>query len=274
MRNVAAVGAYPQALTDCLNYGNPEKPDQMNELKEGIEGIAAACKNVKLKNYRKYPTPIISGNVSLYNEGKSGHVPPSAIICCIGKIDDCTTAVTMKFKKAGSKIYLLGDRKNELGGSEYYRIFDELGANVPKPDFAEAQKEIYTVTDAIGQGLVLAAHDISEGGIAVTLAEMSFGGSGDGVIGFETDLQKVPQKNLREDVKLFSETGGFVLEIPAEKEKKFLAVCKKNKLNAHEIGMTLKKPVINIKNGGKTLINIPVSSAAGVWLLGLRQKLQ
>jgi phosphoribosylformylglycinamidine synthase subunit PurL len=283
MRNVAAVGAYPQAITDCLNYGNPEKEDQMWELKEGIEGIAAACKGVKLKNHRTHATPVISGNVSLYNESKNGHVPPSAIICCIGKIDDCSKAITMQIKKPGSKLYLLGARKDELGGSEYYRLFgpsdglDEcLGANVPKPDFAEVQKEIYAVTDAVGAGIVLAAHDISEGGLAVTLAEMAFGGWGDGRTGVEIDLEQVPG-SLREDKKLFSESGGFVLEVVPANEKKFLAICKKHKLSAHEIGRTTRSGKIVVRSGaGKAaaaLIDLSVEKAAASWLNGLRAKM-
>src|SRR5690242_12537036 len=113
----------------------------MAELKEGIQGLKDACEGVTLKNYRGSPTPVISGNVSLYNESQGGHVAPSAIVCCIGKIDDARKAVTMQFKKAGSGLYLIGERKNELGGSEYYRLQGELGANVPKPDFQEVQKE-------------------------------------------------------------------------------------------------------------------------------------
>lgn len=285
MRNVAAVGAYPQAITNCLNYGNPEKPDQMWELKAGIEGIAAACNGVKLKNHRQFSTPVISGNVSLYNESKNGHVPPSAIICCMGKIDDASKAVTIEFKKAGSKIYLLGERKNELGGSEFYHLKNELGANVPKADFAQTQKEIYALTDAIAEGLVKAAHDISEGGLAVTVAEMCFGGWGEGQIGAEIDLSLVPDFGLEDYQKLFSQTGGFAVEIEPQNEQKFLAVCKKNRLKVYQIGKTTKnsrlifktatlvsQPAKSNKTAQKNLINLHVEKAASIWLNGLRQK--
>jgi phosphoribosylformylglycinamidine synthase len=311
MRNVAAVGAYPLAVTDCLNYGNPEKEDQMWELKEGIRGIADACNGVKLKHHRNAPTPVISGNVSLYNESRNGHVPPSAIICCIGKIDDCDKAVTMKLKKAGNKLFLIGARKDELGGSEYYRLRGYLGANVPKPEFMEVAKEIYAVTDAVAAGLVEAAHDISEGGLAVTAAEMAFGGRGDGEIGVLVDLGMVPSADdenahkadeekcdcsgcLRDDKKLFSETGGFVLEISPANEKKFLAVCKKNGVQPYEIGITTKQKRIvfaavaggcgDEKNaaecedgcgcvGRKKIIDLPLADAADKWLNSLREKM-
>lgn len=286
MRNVAAVGAYPQALTDCLNYGNPEKEEQMWELKAGIEGIAAACEGIKLKNHPKSPTPVISGNVSLYNESKNGHIPPSAIICCIGKIDDHTKAITTQLKKSGSKLYLLGERKNEFGGSEYYRLQGELGANVPKVDFEEAQKEIFTMVDAVSQGLILSAHDISEGGLSVAVSEMAFGGWGEAKLGVEIDLDAVPLKDGKgkhsevydregyaELVKLFSETGGFVVEVPPENEKKFLALCKKNQLMPFEIGKTTKVKNLTFTSGKKADISIPLEKAADTWLNGLRNKL-
>ncbi|MEZ4086816.1 MAG: phosphoribosylformylglycinamidine synthase subunit PurL [Candidatus Gracilibacteria bacterium] len=273
MRNVAAVGAYPQAITNCLNYGNPEKKEQMWELYEGIRGIAKACNEIKLKNHKKHPTPVISGNVSLYNETKKGHIPPSAIICCIGKIDDYNKAITMELKAAGSTLYMLGTRKDELGGSEYYRRKKELGANIPTVDFKQVQGEIYSVTDAVDKGLITAAHDISEGGLAVTLAEMSFGGWGEGRFGIDVDLEKVPQKGLRADKKLFSESGGFVVEVPVENQKKFEAICKKNGVTPYQIGETTKKSHIVFRNKDKVLADIKVEKAAETWLNGLRNKL-
>lgn len=273
MRNVAAVGAYPQAITNCLNYGNPEKEKQMWELKEGIRGITAACKGIKLKNHAKHSTPVISGNVSLYNETKNGHIPPSAIICCIGKIDDYNKAITMEFKQAGSKIYLIGERKDELGGSEYYRLRKEMGANVPLANFEKAQNEIYAVVDGVAKQCITAAHDISEGGLAVTLAEMAFGGRGEGGIGFKVDLLKVPAEKLRNDIKLFSETGGFVVEVPESSENEFKKICKKYNVKPAEIGITTKQPLMTITSGTKSLANLKVKKAAQTWLNGLRDRL-
>lgn len=273
MRNVAAVGAYPIAITDCLNYGNPEKPEQMWELKDGMEGVRDACEGIKLKEHPTYATPVISGNVSLYNESLSGHIPPTAIICCIGKIDDAQKAITMQLKKSGNKLYLIGERKNEMGGSAYYRLFGHLGATVPKADFKEVQKEIYLMTDAVAAGLIESAHDISDGGLAVAVAEMSFGGRGEGKIGATVDLKNIPEKDLREDQKLFSETGGFVCEISPSKEKKFLQLARKNKLEVFEIGSTQKKPELIYRSGSKNLIKLSLAQASHSWLNGLRDKL-
>lgn len=274
MRNVAAVGAYPQAITNCLNYGNPEKEDQMFELKEGIRGITDACEGITLKNHPNSPTPVVSGNVSLYNESKSGHIPPSAIICTVGKIDDYEKAITMQLKRTGSKLYLIGERKEEMGGSEYYKLHGKLGKNLPKADLEGVKNEIYALTDAIAAETVLSAHDISEGGMAVTLAEMAFGGRGEGTIGINIDLKKVPDGKLTPDIKLFSETGGFVTEISPEKESQFLKICNKNNISPALIGETIAQPTIKIADGSKEITNLALEKAAEAWLNGLRSRMQ
>ncbi len=273
MRNVAAVGAYPQAITDCLNYGNPEKPEQMWELKRGIEGIAAACNGIKLWNYPKSPTPVISGNVSLYNESKNGHVPPSAVICCLGKINDASKAITLQLKEAGNILYLLGERKNELGGSEYYRQLGYLGANVPQEDLQEATKQIYALVEGVENGLINAAHDISEGGLAITIAEMCIGGRGEGQIGVRINTDKIEGSNLRTDQKLFSQTGGFVVEISRKNQKKFLELCRKLKLKTYEIGQTIKQPQLVFQKESHNIANLPLTKVSNQWLNGLREKL-
>jgi len=264
MRNVAAVGAMPWALTDCLCYGNPEKESEMWQFIEGVKGIAEACNNIHLKGYENSPTPIISGNVSFYNESKNGAVDPSAIIACLGKIPNVDNAITMEFKEVNSDIILIGDRKDELGGSVLYQLDNELGKNVPQIDFKNVENEIYAVTDMIDNKLILSCHDISDGGIAVTLSEMSFGGDGQNTIGAEIDLAKLGDlDNLK---KLFSETGGFVLE--TKQTDKVKDICKKYNLKQIIIGKTIKDKLI-IGN----LIDLDVSKMSKAWLNGLRDKL-
>ena len=268
MRNVAAVGAVPWAITDCLCYGNPEKPEQMWQFTEGVRGVAEACRNIHLKPRPKQPVPVVSGNVSLYNESTRGAVDPSAIIACLGRLADFNKAITMEFKEAGSTILLIGRRKNELGGSVYYQLFDELGANVPKPDFPEVQKEIYAVTDLIDEGLLSACHDISDGGLAVCLAEMSFGGNAQNRIGADIDLSDAGDVGLT--AKLFGETGGFVLETKRAEEVK--KVCRKHGLEAMELGKT-KEEILKIEDKGKEVVNLKVEVMAEKWLNGLREKM-
>ncbi|HAH04434.1 MAG: Phosphoribosylformylglycinamidine synthase 2 [Parcubacteria group bacterium GW2011_GWA2_43_17] len=270
-RNVAAVGAVPWSLTDCLCYGNPEKPEQMWQFAEGVRGIADACKNIYLKGYEAAPLPVISGNVSLYNESKKGPVDPSPIIACLGRMSDYAKAVTLEFKEPDSAIMLIGSRKNELGGSVYYQLFNELGANVPQPEFAEVRNQLYAVTDLIDQRLLLACHDISDGGLAVTLSEMCFGGSGQNRIGAEADLRYVPASGLNLSAKLFSETGGFVVETKMLAEVK--KICGKYGIDIIELGQTNKNKELRIKNEEKEIIRLSVEDMADKWLNGLRDKM-
>ncbi|MFA4831706.1 MAG: phosphoribosylformylglycinamidine synthase subunit PurL [Patescibacteria group bacterium] len=267
MRNVAAVGARPWALTDCLCFGNPEDPEQMWEFVESVRGIVDAQKGIHLKGgvegvfADKPPVPIISGNVSFYNHSKNGHIAPSPIISCLGKINDAAKAITMRFKHANSIILMIGERKDECGGSVYYDLFDELGANLPKPNLAEAENQIFALTDATDDGLILAAHDISDGGIAVALAEMSFGNE----IGFKVNIPG----NLRADKKLFSETCGFVLEAAGDKVNLVKNIFKNRGIEVFEIGRTISDFRFQISD----LIEIDGSKAKDAWLNGLRDKL-
>lgn len=267
-RNVAAVGAKPWAITDCLNYGNPEKPTQMWQFTEGVRGVAEACRNIHLKDFPDSPVPVVSGNVSFYNESKAGAVDPSAIIACLGKLDDYRKAITMELKRTGSELYLLGKRQDELGGSIYYQLRNEIGANVPRPDFHDAESQINAVVDMIDNGLLLACHDISEGGLAVTLAEMAFGGRGQNRTGIEVDIKTVG--DLPAGKKLFSETGGFVFA--TDKSGEANEIAEKYGLEMIYLGQTIPEKFI-INDGGKELINQSVASLSQAWLSGLRGKL-
>ena len=134
--------------------------------------------------------PIVSGNVSFYNESPQGSVDPSPVIACVGIMKDFSKAITMDLKTAGDKIFLIGPRFDELGGSEYYRtIFGVTGANVPIVRFDLERNMIYAVIDAIEEGLLAAAHDISNGGLAASLCEMAL--TRPARFGVEMDLDSV-----------------------------------------------------------------------------------
>jgi phosphoribosylformylglycinamidine synthase len=261
MRNVAAVGATPIAMTDCLCFGNPEKPEQMWEFAEAARGVAEACKNIHLKEHPESATPIVAGNVSFYNETKSGAIPASPIISCTGKINNVNSAINSDFKKVDSEIYLIGSRKNECGGSVYFSLFNELGENLPKPLFKETEAQIFSITDIIENNSALAAHDISEGGVAVAIAEMCFRNN----IGCDV----IVPGNLSTDTLLFSETGGFILEIAKQNVKKIENVLNNYTCEYFRIGKTTFDRVININN----VISVPVSKAKKSWENGLRDKL-
>ena len=259
-RNVAAVGATPHAVTDCLCFGNPEKPHQMWEFVESVHGVADACQAITLKHSPDNATPIIAGNVSFYNESKNGAIPPSPIISCLGRLKDVSKAVFMHFQISNSVLIMVGERKDELGGSVYYSISGELGANVPQPDLEEVKNQIFALTDCIDNEFVLSCHDIADGGVASTLAEMTFGNG----IGCDITIDS----DLRTDKILFSETGGFLLEVLPENVDLVVSNFSKYELDIFQIGTT----------GGNTIqinnvVDLIVSDAKKTWTNGLREKL-
>ncbi len=274
MRNVAAVGAVPSALTDCLNFGNPEKPDQFWEFQEGVRGITDAANNLWLKGYQNTPVPIISGNVSLYNESAAGSaVAPSPIIACVGVMPDYSKAVTMQFKQAGDALYVLGERRDELGGSAYYEVLGlGLGANVPTVDWEAERAAIYAVIDSIDAGTVAACTDISDGGLAVALAEMALGLYGRGDIGAEVDI--APLRNgLRSDKVLFSESGGFVVEVRAGQEERFEQLCRDCGIEPVRVGQTVAEAKLRITVGAEELLAVTIQAMADAWVNGLARLL-
>lgn len=258
VRNVVATGCTPVALTDCLCFGNPEKPTQMWDFVESVRGINDASRALG----NDTPIPIIAGNVSLYNESKKGAIPPSPMISCLGKIDDYRCAVDSSFKAAGSVICLIGERRDECGGSVYYQLHEKLGAKLPIPDLAQVKREIAVVLEAIDQGLVLACHDISEGGLAVALAEMSFKQA----IGIDVAVAT----SLRADKALFSESGGFVLELIIDYQEAMEALLCRHQVHYQIIGRTTDDKTLRISNGG---ICVSVVDARQAWEQGLRDKL-
>lgn len=270
MRNVAAVGATPACLTDCLNFGNPEIPEAFWEFREGVRGLTDAAKSLWLKGYENTPVPIVSGNVSLYNESATGNaVSPSAIIACVGVMEDYSKAVTMQFKQAGDKLFLAGVRKDELGGSAFYQALGlGLGANVPQLDWATERNTIYAVIEAINAGHVAACTDISDGGLITSLCEMAIGGHGKGQLGFELELQKI-ETDLRPDVYLFSESSGFVMECREGHEEALRELFAGYGLELTELGHVEDEPEVEIELPGGEEVEIGLDELKQAWMNGL-----
>jgi phosphoribosylformylglycinamidine synthase II len=163
-RNVSCVGGEPLGLTDCLNFGNPEKPEIMWQFAEACRGIAAAC--------RELDVPVVSGNVSLYNETEGKGVLPTPTVGIVGLLPDVTRSCGGAFVRAGDLVAILGETRGHLGGSEYLKGFFDKLAGRPPPLDAKAELALQqTVRALIREGRVSSAHDCSEGGLAVALAE-------------------------------------------------------------------------------------------------------
>tara|TARA_Y100001947_G_scaffold153939_1_gene157417 strand:- start:1741 stop:4080 length:2340 start_codon:yes stop_codon:yes gene_type:complete len=261
VRNIAATGATPIALTDCLCFGNPENPEQMWEFVEAVRGISDALKPLRLKDASENSIPIIAGNVSFYNESKNGAIPASPIISCLGKIDDFSKSIGMGFKNTDSVLIMVGNRKNELGGSVYYSLFNETGANIPKPNMVDLQNQINVVYSLINKNQILACHDISEGGIAVAISEMSFANGIGGSINIESKLNN--------DRVLFSESGGFVIEIEKNNKDTICSIMDDEGVAWSDIGRTNDSGVLHMNN----VVELTINKAKLSWENGLRDKL-
>jgi phosphoribosylformylglycinamidine synthase len=252
-RNLVAVGAKPDSLLDCLNFGNPEKPRRMGEFYESCRGLGDMARALRL--------PFISGNVSFYNETLKTAVPPTPGIIGIGIVSDIRKCVTTDFKKEGNLIYLLGqETEKELGGSEYYRILKIKGGIVPKVVAEILKSCINGILTSIEKGYMVSCHDVSEGGIGVCLSEMAIGGD----IGAEIDLSTIG-RNIRTDFKLFSESNTrWIAEVKKKKQEDFEKLLTEQNVNFHLLGETKGKK-ITIHDSGRNIVDLQVDVLREQW---------
>jgi len=224
-RNVACVGARPMAVTNCLNFGNPKRPEIFFQFREAVGGMGDAC--------RALDTPVTGGNVSLYNESPMGAVYPTPTIGMVGLVADVAHVTGMRFATAGDEIVLLGEPTDELGASEYLAWVHGVVAGAPPAcDLAKERALIDTLLATIGAGHVASAHDCSEGGLAVALAECSICDRDD-MRGAEIDLS--PWAALPERALLFGEAQGRVVVSTARADA-VLAAAKTHGVPARRIG--------------------------------------
>ncbi len=196
-RNVACAGGQPIGATNCLNFGNPERPEIMWQLAEAVQGIGEACRALDL--------PITGGNVSLYNETDGNAIYPTPVLGVVGLIEDATRTVARAFRGRGEAILLLGETLDELGGSEFLKtVHGQVKGRPPRLDLGREQALIGLLVRAAASGLLRSAHDCSDGGLAVTLAECTFDTDG---VGCDVDL---PEVAGRVDAALFSESASRV----------------------------------------------------------------
>jgi len=222
-RNLACVGARGVAVTDCLNFANPDKPDNFWMMEQVTDGLAEAC--------RYFETPVISGNVSMYNESPAGPIYPTPVVGMVGIIERGVKPVGLGFKNNGDVILLLGKNKGELGGSEYLKLIHDMVAGKP-PEIDLNQEKILSdaVIEMIGSGLINSAHDISEGGLAVAIAESAIKGN----IGADIHIKR---DDLRLDELLFSESQArIVVSVSVENLPHVEKIADDNNIEYQAIG--------------------------------------
>lgn len=216
IRNNVAVGGRRISLLDNFSWGNPEKEDRLGGLVRAVK----ACYDFSMV----LETPFVSGKDSLYNESPLGPVNPTLLITGIGIVPDIRRIVTVDVKRQRNPIVLVGKTSLELGGSEYYNLMGYLGNSVPRVDALSLKQNVESITEVIDLGYVESCHDLSEGGLAVAAAEMSFSGG----CGIEIDLRKVQKFGVeRDDYVLFSESNSrFLLEVNDRHVDRFKEVMK------------------------------------------------
>jgi phosphoribosylformylglycinamidine synthase len=260
-RNVVCVGADPAGVTDCLNFGNPEKPDRFWQFKEAVRGVADAC--------RALGVAVVSGNVSFYNENPESAIYPTPVIGLVGVLDDIDHRCAMGFDADGDHIVLLGDTAEELGGTEYLAREHGLETGRPPALDLEREKRVQSLClEAIRSGWVSSAHDCSDGGLAVALAECCIiGGRGAEVILPESE------KGIRPDARLFGETQSrILLSVPPEREAELRRLAKTRGVPAHAIGR-VGGAALRIAAEGRELVRRPVTEMSSTWRTAIANRM-
>ncbi|MGG1311640.1 phosphoribosylformylglycinamidine synthase subunit PurL [Cohnella laeviribosi] len=249
-RNIVCSGGEPLAITDNLNFGSPEKPEVFWQMEKAVDGMAEAC--------RYFETPVIGGNVSLYNENAKGAIYPTPVVGMVGLVHDLDHITTQEFKAEGDVIFLLGETKAELGGSEFqYAVHGVTEGRPPELDLAAEKKLHGAILGAIRRGLVASAHDLSEGGLAAALAEACFGRG----LGAAVDFQS----NLRPDIALFSESQSrALLSARPERADELAAWLDSQGVPAQRLG-TVGGDRLTIRVNGRAAIDASVDELRKEW---------
>ena len=260
-RNVACAGGQPVGATNCLNFGNPERPAIMWQFAEAVQGIGEAC--------RALDVPITGGNVSLYNETDGKAIYPTPILGVVGLIDDADRVLTRVFRGEGDTIVLLGETLDELGGSEFLKtIHGQVKGQPPQLDLGRERALIDLLVRAAGTGILRSAHDCSDGGLAVTLAESAFDTGG---LGCDVDL---PEVGGRPASALFSESASrAVVTATAEAADELLRMAAEAGVPARVIGRTGGRR-LKISVGGRVAVDLDVREAEQRWSTAIETNFQ
>ncbi|MER1957771.1 MAG: phosphoribosylformylglycinamidine synthase subunit PurL [Solibacillus sp.] len=245
-RNIVCSGGQPLAITDCLNFGNPEKPEIFWQLQKSADGIAEACLALD--------APVIGGNVSMYNERSGEAVYPTPTIGMVGLVKDLAHVTTQEVKAAGDVVYVIGETKLEFGGSELQKLIEgNISGQAPTIDLNVEAARQASILEAIRAGLVQSAHDVSEGGLAVALAEKTFAANG---LGIEATLTGSATTAL------FAESQSrFVLTVKAENAAAFEAIA----VDAKKIGTVTENAKLTINGETGILVEGTVEEFRSAW---------
>ena len=251
-RNVACSGAVPIGATNCLNFGNPEKPEVMGQLVKAIRGMGEACRTLDI--------PITGGNVSLYNETGGRAIYPTPVMGVVGLLEDAATVLRRWFVEEGDLVYLLGTTGEDLGGSELLKVVHgKIAGRPPRLDL-EAEKRLHALlAEGAARGILRSAHDASEGGLAVTLAECAFRGEEPG-LGGRFDLPG----GLRPDVLLFSETPSRAV-VSTRDELRIAELARRHGVPWTRIGVVGGRR-LTLVSGGATLVDLPLERLHEAWM--------
>ncbi len=261
-RNVACVGAKPLAITDCLNFGNPERPDIMWQLTKTIEGMAKACDILSV--------PVVSGNVSLYNETVEGehlrNIYPTPVVVCVGVLEDIRRCVNIYYRGTAD-LLLIGDisRASNVGGSEYLKVIHgKVAGNVPKVNLQKEKKLIEALTELIKKDMILSAHDISMGGLLVNVLESLFPTK----LGAELEIYS----DERADFFLFAEMPTrVVISVDPSKSEEIRDFLEERDLEWMYIGKVVPQRVFKVSYNGRDLLEENLENLKEVWEKSLEE---
>ncbi len=250
VRNLIAVGAEPLGFSDCLNSGNPERPEVMGEFIEMVRGLHDSASGLEL--------PFVSGNVSFYNEAGRRRIPSFPTILGVGRVERIRHAVTPDLKREDNGIYLVGLPTSDLGGSLYHRRMGIEGGRVPYSDPRTLKRRGWNLLKSIKSGIVQSAHDVSDGGIATAVSEMTIGSD----IGLSLDIAVL---GLRSDFVLFSEPqSSWMVEVDRKGEKEFLETMSDDAIFLGRTG----SDDLSIARGEESVLEVDLNSILGRWKRG------
>jgi len=257
-RNVVCSGGEPLGVTNCLNFGNPEKPEIMWQFRESVRGLSDACNALGV--------PVVSGNVSFYNETDGRAIPPTPTIAMVGLLPDVAQHTTQWFKSEGDVVVLLGRTREELGGSEYLAsVRDTVRGTPPWIDLSVEMQVQRVCTQAIREGFVRSAHDCAEGGLAVALAEACISGPGE-PLGAEVEMEA----SIRPDAWLFGESQSrIVLSVRKKHVNRLRDLAREADVPCTVLGEVRGR---RLRIGG--LVDVSVADLRSAWADALAQQME